>query len=140
MDEWSSQPSEAGGNVAGQGNGVALDVDAAIGLVKAPVGIQAPQKSVVIFRRGRMLLRGAGVLDFRDSSAVRNGCGVGAVHGEVLDFVFGIQDDGEDVGFFYSQENVEGISCARQESGAKHCGTVVIGVAIIILKGCESLL
>lgn len=35
---------------------------------------------------------------------------------------------------------MEGISFAREEFRAKDCGPVVIGVAIIILKGCESLL
>ncbi len=104
LDEWSGQPTEAGGNVAGQGNGVALDVHAAIGLIKAPVRIQAPQKAVIIFRRGRTLLRGASAFNFGDASAVRNGCRVGAVHDEILDFVFGIQDNGEDVRFFQSQK------------------------------------
>ena len=47
-----------------------------------------------------MLLRGAGLFDFGDSGAMRDGCGVGAVQHEVLDFVFAIQNYGEDVRFF----------------------------------------
>ena len=35
---------------------------------------------------------------------------------------------------------MEGISYARQKFGAEYGGAVVIGVAIIILKGCEGLL
>ena len=86
-------------NVASQGNGVALDIYPAIGLVKAPVRIQTPQEAVVSFRRGCVLLR-AGAFDFGDSGAARNGCGMGAVDDKVLDFVFGIEDDGDDVSFF----------------------------------------
>ena len=90
---------------------------------------------MVVFRRGGALLRSAGVFDFGDAGAVGNGCGVSVVYTEILDFVFGIEDDGKDVGFLQTQEDAEGISFAREEFGAKNCGPVVIGVAIIILKG-----
>jgi len=87
-----------------------------------------------------VLLRGASVFDFGDAGAVRDGCGVGGVNDEILDFVFGIEDYGEDVSFFEAEENAEGISIARQEFGAEDRGAVVIGVAIVVLKGCEGLL
>jgi len=87
-----------------------------------------------------VLLECAGVFDFGDAGAVGNGCGVGAVYDEVLDFVFGVEDDGEDAGFFQAQENVEGICFAGEEFCAKDGGAVVIGVAIVILEGCEGLL
>ena len=85
-------------------------------------------------------MRSAGVFDLGDAGAVRNGCGVSAVYDEILDFVFGIEDDGEDVGFFQAQEDAEGISCAREEFGLEDGGTIVVGVAIIILNGFEGLL
>jgi hypothetical protein len=65
---------------------------------------------------------------------------MGGVYDEVLDFVLGIQDNGENMRFFEPQENAKRISCARQEFGAKNGGAIVLGVAIVILNGRQGLL
>ena len=55
----------------------------------------------------------------------------------VLDFVFGIEHHGDDVGLLQAKENAEVIFGAGEEFCADYLGLVVDGVAIVILESGE---
>jgi hypothetical protein len=62
---------------------------------------------------------------------------VSAVQHGVLNFVFGIEHHGDDVGLLQAKKNAEVIFGAGQEFCVDYLGLVVDGVAIVILESGE---
>ena len=96
------EPVEAGGDVAGEGDGVALEVDAAVGCDEVPVGIEAPEKAVIVAGRVDLFGRCGGIFYFCDAAAAGLRGGMGSVEVRIKDVVFGVEDYGEYIFLFQS--------------------------------------
>ena len=111
-------PGEAVRDVAGEGDGFDLEVEAAVALFVAPVGVEAVEQAVV-----------AGGRDLVDAGAAGDAVAVGGVERGEGDVDGGVEDDGDDV-VLASAEAEEGVGgCAGAERtveericGAKFCG------------------
>ncbi len=110
-------PGEAAGDGASEREGFDLEVEAAVALLVAPVGVEAVEEAVVA--RGR---------DLVDASAAGDAVAVVGVECGEGDVAGGVEDDGDDVvlagaeaeegvGAVYRERTVEETIC-----GAKLCG------------------
>src|SRR5687768_7747182 len=68
-DERLDDPAESEGDVAGERNRLALDVDAAVAFEQPPVRIQTPEIAAVASHRQLTFVGHAGVLDLRHARA-----------------------------------------------------------------------
>ncbi len=97
-DEGLDGPGEAVGNGAGEGEGFDLDEEAGVGFCPGPVGVETPEVAVFAAGGEDVFGGGAGVLDLRDAGAAADAEAVAGVEAGELEFVAGVEDDGEDVG------------------------------------------
>lgn len=67
------------------------------------------------------------------------GCRVGGIYGRVLDFIFSVEDYGDDVFLFQAQKNLVVMVGFCEELGVDYLRTVVVGVAVVVLEGGEGL-
>ena len=132
FEEGGDEPVEAGGDVAGEGDGVALDVDAVVGFDEMPVGVEAPEEAVIVVGGEDFFACGAGVFYFCDSRAARLRGGVGGVDWVVENVVFGIEDYGEGVVLFEAEGDLEVVAGFGEEFGAGDLRCVVVGVVVVV--------
>ena len=111
-------PGEAVRDVACEGDGFDLEVEAAVALFVAPVGVEAVEQAVV-----------AGGRDLVDAGAAGDAVAVGGVERGEGDVDGGVEDDGDDVVLASAEAEEGGGGCAVRERtveericGAKLCG------------------
>src|SRR5579859_3464768 len=128
-----NEPAQAGGNVARQRDGFALDVYTAVALFETPVGIEPPEESVILSDGQRALAGTAGVGYLGDAGAVGTAAVAGGVHGLVTNIVLRIECYGDDLFLAQAQVHLEVVAGAAEEPGIDDLGTVGDLVAIVIL-------
>src|SRR5207247_10795570 len=111
-------PAQAGGDIAGERNRLALDVNASITLDKSPVRIKPPEKPAVVADRLLPLAGLAGVRDLGDPGRDRAAGPVRGVHAPIAAVVLGIERHGDDLVLHQPVENLEVVSLAADEPGA----------------------
>ena len=65
---------KSGRDIASEGDGVALDIHATVGLIEMPVRVQAPQETVILLRVATTFLRRVRVFHFGYARAMRMSC------------------------------------------------------------------
>ena len=80
-----------------------MRVNSAVLFDQAPVGVKAPEKSVIIAGRKLALIGFTGIFDLSDSCAVGTAVAVGAVNTREVDVIVGIQQDSKHLVLAQSQ-------------------------------------
>src|SRR5208337_3985708 len=89
------EPTQSCGNVAGEGNGLALDVHAAVFLLKLPVRIDSPEESSVVADGLFALIRCVGIDYLGDSGRVGPAVPARRIYWKIMNVVIGVERDGD---------------------------------------------
>ncbi len=130
FDVGSNGPREAVGDGACEGDGLDLQVEAAVALFVAPVGVEAPEEAVLFGGREGVLGGGAWVVDLGD--AVASGDAVAVLDVEMAegDVVGGVHDDGDDMMLADAHRRLHVVCALCEDASLKYLWSKVLGVGV----------
>src|SRR5579863_2211096 len=138
-DEGTNEPAQSLRDIAGKRDGFQLDVDAAVALPEAPVGIEAPQKTAVVACRLFMLTRLSRAFQFCYAGTVGPAVSSFGVQAHIVHFVLGVQNNSYKFRFAQAKGELKVIARVLDQFGAKYMRAVDSRMAIVILQDCQGL-
>jgi hypothetical protein len=119
------KPAEADRDAPGQRDCVALDINTVFGLIETPIRIKAPEKPVIVTDWDFALLWLSGAFDLRNTSAIGARKCVILVEQHVMDVIFGVEHNCNDVNLFEPEKDVKVISRMREKFRFKDLWLVI---------------
>src|SRR5581483_5580385 len=129
-------PVQSGWNISRQGHRFAFDEQTAGNFRKRPIGIQTPEKPVVISLRPAAFARGSGVIDLPNMRAYGTFISGMRSEGVCGDLILGIESDDGHVALLKTNKDTRDVSLAGEQSAGLHFGRIPFGkIAAIPQQG-----
>src|SRR5579863_4651923 len=138
-DEGTNEPAQSLRDIAGERDGFQLDVDAAIALPEAPVGIESPQKTAVVAYGLLKLARLSSAFHFCYARTVGLAVSSFAVQAHIVHLVIGVQNNSYNFRFAQAKGELKVIAVVLDQFGAEYMRAVNSRMAIVILQECQGL-